>query len=299
MSAIARLLLRAARGKRLRRPPHRADRQPRTRRRAGRDRTRAENVGDAGHRQLRAIAPTTPSSSRARERGIDIVTRGAMLAQLDRRAQAIAVAGTHGKTTTTAMTARDSRSAGLDPTAWSAALRRHRKQRRNGAGPWFVDRERRVRRFVSGPAPDDRGRHQRRERSRLQRRRTAGAARRVRDIRRRHPPGGWRSSASTTRAARARRDATRARADLRQRADADLRRARRSLRGFGSRFAVIARERSARCACAFPARSTCRTRWARSRSRALRDRCSRRSPRRWTAFAAFGGALRSSARAAA
>ncbi len=53
---------------------------------------------------------------RARERRIPIVQRAAMLAELMRFKQGIAIAGTHGKTTTTSLVASLIAEAGLDPT---------------------------------------------------------------------------------------------------------------------------------------------------------------------------------------
>ncbi len=52
----------------------------------------------------------------ARERGIPIIPRAEMLAELMRLRTGIAIAGTHGKTTTTSLTAAIFEEAGLDPT---------------------------------------------------------------------------------------------------------------------------------------------------------------------------------------
>jgi UDP-N-acetylmuramate--alanine ligase len=52
----------------------------------------------------------------ARERGIPIIPRAEMLAELMRLRTSIAIAGTHGKTTTTALTATIFKEAELDPT---------------------------------------------------------------------------------------------------------------------------------------------------------------------------------------
>src|SRR5438093_4833279 len=52
----------------------------------------------------------------ARERGIPVVPRALMLAELMRLKQGIAVAGTHGKTTTTSLIASVLAEGGLDPT---------------------------------------------------------------------------------------------------------------------------------------------------------------------------------------
>ena len=53
----------------------------------------------------------------ARERGLAVVPRAELLAELMRLRQGIAVAGAHGKTTTTSMIALILEQAGLDPTA--------------------------------------------------------------------------------------------------------------------------------------------------------------------------------------
>ncbi|HEX2390878.1 MAG TPA: Mur ligase domain-containing protein, partial [Casimicrobiaceae bacterium] len=63
-----------------------------------------------------AVAPDNPEVVRARERGIPIVPRALMLAELMRLKQGIAVAGTHGKTTTTSLIASVLAEGGLDPT---------------------------------------------------------------------------------------------------------------------------------------------------------------------------------------
>jgi UDP-N-acetylmuramate--alanine ligase len=63
-----------------------------------------------------AIAPDNPEVAAAREKGIPIVPRALMLAELMRLKQGIAVAGTHGKTTTTSLIASVLAEGGLDPT---------------------------------------------------------------------------------------------------------------------------------------------------------------------------------------
>ncbi|MBM7855940.1 UDP-N-acetylmuramate--alanine ligase [Desulfohalotomaculum tongense] len=63
-----------------------------------------------------AIPPNNPELLRARERGIPVIHRGEMLARLMKRQKGIAVAGSHGKTTTTSMMALVLEKAGCDPT---------------------------------------------------------------------------------------------------------------------------------------------------------------------------------------
>lgn len=63
-----------------------------------------------------AIPPDNVELMAARERGIPVLHRSEMLAKLMRRQKGIAVAGAHGKTTTTSMTALTLEKNGLDPT---------------------------------------------------------------------------------------------------------------------------------------------------------------------------------------
>ncbi|MEM9175938.1 MAG: UDP-N-acetylmuramate--L-alanine ligase [Myxococcota bacterium] len=64
-----------------------------------------------------AIADDNPEIVAAREAGIPIIGRGALLAEVMRTRDAIAIGGSHGKTTTSALTAHLLDAAGLDPTA--------------------------------------------------------------------------------------------------------------------------------------------------------------------------------------
>jgi UDP-N-acetylmuramate--alanine ligase len=63
-----------------------------------------------------AIAADNPEVAAARDRRIPVVPRAEMLSELMRFRRGIAVAGTHGKTTTTSLTASVLAEAGLDPT---------------------------------------------------------------------------------------------------------------------------------------------------------------------------------------
>jgi UDP-N-acetylmuramate--alanine ligase len=63
-----------------------------------------------------AVNEANPEVKEARERGIPVVPRALMLAELMRFRQGIAVAGTHGKTTTTSLIASILAEAGMDPT---------------------------------------------------------------------------------------------------------------------------------------------------------------------------------------
>jgi UDP-N-acetylmuramate--alanine ligase len=63
-----------------------------------------------------AVAAANPEVVAAREKGVPVVPRALMLAELMRLKQGIAVAGTHGKTTTTSLIASVLAEGGLDPT---------------------------------------------------------------------------------------------------------------------------------------------------------------------------------------
>ena len=63
-----------------------------------------------------AVAYDNPEIAAAREKGVPVVPRALMLAELMRLKQGIAVAGTHGKTTTTSLIASVLAEGGLDPT---------------------------------------------------------------------------------------------------------------------------------------------------------------------------------------
>ena len=77
----------------------------------------AENVGDVQVLvKSTAINDENPELVEARRRNIAIIPRAEMLAELMRLRQGIAIAGTHGKTTTTSLTASIFDTAGFDPT---------------------------------------------------------------------------------------------------------------------------------------------------------------------------------------
>ena len=78
----------------------------------------AANVGDADVVVYSsAVRPDNPEVVEARSRRIPIIPRAEMLAELMRLRFGIAVAGAHGKTSTTSMIALVLERAGLDPTA--------------------------------------------------------------------------------------------------------------------------------------------------------------------------------------
>jgi UDP-N-acetylmuramate--alanine ligase len=78
----------------------------------------ARHVGDADVVVVSsAVDAGNPEIGEARRRGIPVIPRAEMLAELMRLRYGIAVAGAHGKTTTTSMIALVLEQAGLDPTA--------------------------------------------------------------------------------------------------------------------------------------------------------------------------------------
>ena len=78
---------------------------------------RAENLGDADVVVVStAVSQDNPEIKAARENHVPVVPRAEMLAELMRFKQGIAVAGTHGKTTTTSLVASLLAEGGLDPT---------------------------------------------------------------------------------------------------------------------------------------------------------------------------------------
>lgn len=77
----------------------------------------AENLGDAELVVVStAIKGDNPELTKAREMGTPVVHRGELLAMLMKRQRGIAVAGAHGKTTTTSMLALVLEKNNLDPT---------------------------------------------------------------------------------------------------------------------------------------------------------------------------------------
>ncbi len=101
---------------------------------------RAQNLGDAGTVVVSsAIAADNPELLAARERDLEVVHRGALLAHLMHERRGIAIAGTHGKTTTTAMVARVLEAGGLDPASVVGGIRTDsRTNARDGSGRYFV-----------------------------------------------------------------------------------------------------------------------------------------------------------------
>ena len=86
-----------------------------------------------------AIQPDNSELLAARARRVPVVRRADMLAELMRLKRAIAVGGTHGKTTTTAMVAALLDAAGLDPTVVNGGIiNAYGTNARLGQGEWIV-----------------------------------------------------------------------------------------------------------------------------------------------------------------
>jgi len=100
----------------------------------------AENVGKADVLVVStAVAADNPEVVEARSRRVPIVQRAVMLGELMRFRYSIAVAGTHGKTTTTSMVASILAEGGLDPTfVIGGRLKSADSNARLGAGKFLV-----------------------------------------------------------------------------------------------------------------------------------------------------------------
>jgi UDP-N-acetylmuramate--alanine ligase len=86
-----------------------------------------------------AIPPDNPERAAARERGLRELHRGELLAEITRLRRCIAVAGTHGKTTTTSMVVHALLACGLDPGYLiGGELRTTGTNAAWGAGAWVV-----------------------------------------------------------------------------------------------------------------------------------------------------------------
>ena len=101
---------------------------------------RADNVGDADVVVISsAVSQQNPEVARALARRIPVVPRAEMLGELMRFRYAIAVAGTHGKTTTTSLTSSILAEGGEDPTfVIGGRLKSAGTNARLGAGKYLV-----------------------------------------------------------------------------------------------------------------------------------------------------------------
>ncbi|TXI09912.1 MAG: UDP-N-acetylmuramate--L-alanine ligase [Rhizobium sp.] len=101
---------------------------------------KAENLGDAEVVVVStAIKKNNPELVAAREKLLPVVRRAEMLAELMRFRNAIAIGGTHGKTTTTSLVATLLEAGGLDPTVINGGIiNAYGTNARMGAGEWMV-----------------------------------------------------------------------------------------------------------------------------------------------------------------
>ncbi|WP_119308154.1 UDP-N-acetylmuramate--L-alanine ligase [Cohaesibacter haloalkalitolerans] len=100
----------------------------------------AENIGDAQVVVVSsAIKADNPELKEARARLLPVVRRAEMLAELMRFKEAIAIGGTHGKTTTTSLVAALLDAGGMDPTVINGGIiNAYGTNARMGDGDWMV-----------------------------------------------------------------------------------------------------------------------------------------------------------------
>ena len=101
---------------------------------------RAENLENAAVVVISsAIKPGNPELDTARMKGLPVVRRAEMLAELMRMKSNIAIAGTHGKTTTTTMVATLLDAGNYDPTVVNGGIiHAYGSNARMGQGEWMV-----------------------------------------------------------------------------------------------------------------------------------------------------------------
>ena len=101
---------------------------------------KAENLGAAEVVVVStAIRRDNAELVAAREKRLPVVRRAEMLAELMRLRQCVAIAGTHGKTTTTSLVATLLDAGGLDPTVINGGIiNAYGTNARLGAGEWMV-----------------------------------------------------------------------------------------------------------------------------------------------------------------
>lgn len=86
-----------------------------------------------------AVPESNPEVAEARRRGVPVVLRAQMLAELAHMKKTVTVAGSHGKTTTTSLVAMALRAAGADPTIIvGGQLKNIRSNAKLGVGEYLV-----------------------------------------------------------------------------------------------------------------------------------------------------------------
>src|SRR5512137_2190304 len=100
----------------------------------------AENLGEAAVVVVStAIKRDNPELVAARDKRLPVVRRAEMLAELMRLKQSVAIAGTHGKTTTTSLVATLLEAGAFDPTVINGGIiNAYGTNSRLGAGDWMV-----------------------------------------------------------------------------------------------------------------------------------------------------------------
>jgi UDP-N-acetylmuramate--alanine ligase len=100
----------------------------------------ADNLGEAGVVVISsAIKAGNPEVETARARGVPVVRRAEMLAEIMRLKWTVAIGGTHGKTTTTSMVGALLEAGGQDPTVINGGIiNAYGSNTRMGEGDWMV-----------------------------------------------------------------------------------------------------------------------------------------------------------------
>jgi UDP-N-acetylmuramate--alanine ligase len=98
------------------------------------------NIKDAAYLVISsAVKPGNPEFEAAKERGIPIIRRAEMLAELMRPCATVSITGTHGKTTTTSLIADLLKAGDLDPTVITGGIiNAWGTNARIGKGEWMV-----------------------------------------------------------------------------------------------------------------------------------------------------------------